>query len=333
MRRAEAGRAAGGQAERTVLASVVSDDFVAGFIVMERTLRETNPGWRYPMVAIDSEGAPLSAAARDVIREHCENVHFARANTRALEPVHAYARDVIGTPPRLWPAFAVLETTRWDAFDRVIAIDSDVIVRGSLAPLLHTEASFSAVRARQAETDRPMGYFNTGVMVMRRPMLVGFEMERIRDHLGDRQPVPGTGKADQAVLNMLWHNAVMGYLPDRFNFTKRSLMIRLAAEAPEALEDPRAIDAWLERNRIAIFHYVGEKPWNYKVRAREQAYGGIDELWHDAMGRIAQPSLMRLLNAQRRAWQNRYNQSVRKAQDKNLHGDRFERDVAISMGL
>ena len=319
--------------DRTVLASVVSEDFVAGFVVMERSLRETNPGWRQPIVAIDSDASPLSPTAKAVIREHCHNVHFARANARALAPVHAYARDVIGTPPRLWPAFAVLETTRWSAFDRVIAIDSDVVVRGSLEPLLHAPGSFSAVRARRPETDEQSGYFNTGVMVLNRPMLVGFDMHRLHEYLGRRQPAPGTGKADQAVLNMLWHNEVMGYLPDRFNFTKRSLMFRLRAGAPQVLDDPEAIDAWLTENGIAIFHYVGEKPWNHKVRSTELAYAAMDELWHELLGRYAQRSLLRLVNEQRRAWQDRYNAIVRRAQQKNLQGLRLEREIAREMGL
>ena len=319
--------------EDTVLCSVVSDDFAAGFIVMERSLRRHNPDWTFPIIAVHSSIKPLSELSKAVIREHCDNVHFATTNDVAMAPVYDYAREVIGTPERLFPAFALLEILRWNFFKRVIAIDSDVIIRGSLEPMLHCPAPLSACRATHSETNRPMGFVNTGVMVLNSSLLRGFEFHRIREFLGPRAPRPGTGKADQAVLNILMHNATLGYMPGRFNYTKRALYLDLAARGCSD-PTPEDIEAILEEEDVRILHYVGEKPWNPKVRRREESYGALDVLWHRASEDYGRTSLFQLLGMQRRQWQNRYTDSVRRAQEKQLKSAAaFERQVASYMGL
>lgn len=320
--------------DKTVLCSVVSEGFVAGFVVMERTLRHHNPDWDAPLVAIYSEGDPISDRSRAIIREHCDNVHFAVARPRIMAPVHEFARDVIGTPERLWPAFSVLEGLTWRFFDRVIALDCDMIVRGPLDPLLHTGAPFSAVRASHHKTDAPMTFFNTGVMVFNRTLLQGFDVARIPKYIGDRRPRPGTGLADQAILNIVMHNRVVGWLPKRFNLTKRSAMIRLSAEDPAALDDPAAIDAWLEAQDTAIFHYVGEKPWNPKVRASEKAYAAMEALWHDAAARFGKRSLFMQMQEQNRQWADRYTAALPAVQRSagTLSEAAFEKEMGRAMG-
>jgi len=283
-----------------------------------------------PVIALSCEEKPLSPASRDIIRAHCENVHFAMPDPGAMLPVRRFARDEIGTPERLWPALSVLECFRWAEFDRVICLDSDLLVRGSLDVLLHTSESFTAVRATHSETNRPVDFVNTGVMVLTRRFLRGFDFAGLPEMLAGRKPRPGTGKADQAIVNLILHNATMGYLPQRFNYTKRALYHDLADADPS----PYEIAAHLDANDIRILHYVGEKPWNPKVRAAELTYSAADALWLDAFDSIAQPSLLRAMDRQRRAWQDRYTGSVRRVrQGKPLSDKAFERRVALEMGL
>lgn len=321
--------------DNTVLCSVVSDEFVAGFIVMERTLRYHNPDWDAPMVVIHSSENPLSDEARALIHEHCENVHFAVARPAVMAPVHHYARDVIGTPQRLWPAFSILEAMTWSAYDRVIALDSDMIIRGSLEPLLHAAAPFNAVRASHHKTDTPERFFNTGVMVFNRALLLGFDISKIPYYIGNRKPRPGTGLADQAILNLLMPNALVGWLPQRFNFTKRAVAARLQAADPEAFDDPAAIDAWLTARDVRIFHYVGEKPWNSKIRASEKDYAALDMLWHQAAERFCNKSLFMYMQRQSHRWSARYSSSLSRVRQSHpkLSEIAFEKKVARAMGL
>lgn len=323
-------RAAGAD---TVICSVVSDDFTAGFILMERSLRHHNPDWTFPIVVIHSEIKPLSELSRAVIREHCDNVYFTTATEDALAPIYDYARNVIGTPERLFPAFALLEILRWSFLKQVIAIDSDVLIRGSLEALRHAPAPLSAVRAFHSERNVPMRFVNTGVMVLNETFLKGFEFDRIREFLGDRTPRPGTGKADQAILNILMHNATLGYIPQRFNYTKRSVLLEMQKRGLE-VDDVEAVEAFLEEEDVRILHYVGEKPWQPKVRQREEIYAGMDSLWHRAAEDYGQRSLFQLMDVQRRIWQDRYTVSVRRAQSKNPSSEwAFERLVALNMGM
>jgi hypothetical protein len=326
-----AGRRTGG----TVVASVVNDEFVAGFVVMERTLRAANPGWTMPVVALQSARAPLSEAARAVIEEHCPGVRFAVAREDLLAPVHVYAEEVLGTPERLMPAFAILEALTWSGLDRVIALDSDLIVRGSLEALLHAPCPFNAVRATDSLTGAPRGYVNTGVMVLNRTLLAGFDPAGLGARLAARRPRPGTGKADQAILNMIMHNAVTGYLPQRYNTTKRALHATVSAEDPGLLDDPDALEARLDAEGARIFHYVGEKPWNPKVRERAEAgYGGMDALWYRAFEAHARPSLHAFMGAQRAAWQERFAAAARWSARRDGGDDRsFERRLAERMGI
>lgn len=321
--------------DNTVLCSVVSEGFVPGFVVMERTLRYHNPGWDAPMVVIYSPRTPISDQSKALIREHCENIHFAVARPNVMDPVHKFARDVIGTPERLWPAFSVLEGLTWSAFDRVVALDSDMIIRGSLEPLLHTTAPFSAVRATHHKSNLPMGFFNTGVMVFNRSLLLGFDVARIPHYIGHRKPRPGTGLADQAVLNILMHNRIVGWLPKRFNLTKRSVMFQLTVENPDALGDPQAIGDWLDAQNVRILHYVGEKPWNSKIRADEKFYSAIEALWHEAAARFGKKSLFMHMQQQNRQFADKYSATVQKVHKtgKSLTGAYFEREMAKEMGL
>lgn len=321
--------------DNTVICSVVDDGFVAGFIVMERTLRHHNPDWDAPIVAISNQANPLSDRARGLIREHCTNVHFAVAQTQTMAPIYQYAREVIGTPERLWPAFSILEALTWSEFDRVIALDSDMLIRGPLDPLLSAAAPFNAVRASHHRSDAPERFFNTGVMVFNRSLLLGFDISKIPDYIAGRKPRPGTGLADQAILNLLMPNAIVGWLPKRFNFTKRALAAQLGASDPDAFNDPAAIDDWLSARGVRIFHYVGEKPWNNKIRDTEKAYAAVDALWHEAASAFCNKSLFIHMQRQNQHWSERYSDSLRHVRKSrpNLSESAFEREVARAMGL
>ena len=318
-------------ASDTVLCSVVSDNFVPGFVMLERSLRATNPDWSFPMRVIYSGLDPLSERSIAVIEEHCDNVEFVMCDPTMIAPVHDYARTVIGTPERLFPAFSILEAFRWSDVDRVIALDSDMLVLGSLDPLLHAARPFNACRAFNSRTNQPASFFNTGVMVLNREILHGFDPNHIVQMLAGRTPRPGTGKADQAILNILFHNEVVGYLPRRFNYTKRSLMSDLGDFAVEPPETSEGVRAFLDERDVRILHFVGEKPWNVKVRDAENDYAMIEGIWQEALYRLGRPGLFAMIEDLRRIWYERFVSSVR--QSRNRKGEVDETKMGKLMGL
>ena len=315
--------------------SVVTDNFVVGFICMERTLRKTNPELDFPIYVVTSERAPLSAASRDLIRAHCRNVYFHEASNAPLDPVYRYAARVIGTPERLLPAFSILSAFELRMHERVVCLDSDMLICGSLAELFEVDVRFAAVRARDTQTNAPMNFINTGVMVLGSEYLHGFDLAEAIARIGDRPPRPGTGKADQAIINLLFPNEIIHYLPARFNYTKR--MLRHEMEPP--LENPDDVASHLHRNDIRVLHFVGEKPWNPKVRQVETSYQAAEELWREALADIGSPALFQHMDKLNRLWHQRYieasrlllkNYSQRRRTPSNTQ---IEREFARAMGL
>ena len=324
--------------ETVALCSVVNDPFVPGFICMERSLRRTNPDWDFPLFVLYEDNiCPLSPKSQQLIEKYCENVRFVCIDVESFAEVFAYARTVIGTPERLMPAFFILEAFRFKTFNRVICLDSDILIRGSLAELLITDYPFSAVRAADGVTNEPRSFVNTGLMVIGQPLLQDFDLSAAIQSVRDKRPAPGSGKADQAIINMLFDNDSIGYLPRRFNYTKRMLMIEAGA-----LDDCDACDAFLSARDVRMFHYVGEKPWNLKVRNAENGYGAIEALWTRELMSFAERDLLVVLDEMRRSWFRRYADAASacagKTEEAGKGGsgharDLFEKQVAKRMGL
>lgn len=278
------------------ICSVVNDEFVAGFIVMADSLRRRNPAWRPSfMVIAERDESFLSEDGRDLIARHVPEATFRWVRREEFARVHMQARATFGTPARLVAAFYILEAFRLSDTDRVICLDSDILVTGRLDELLLDLGPFAAVRAWDPKTGEPACYVNTGVMVLDLARLQEFSgLRAIMAAVQGRKPKPGAGKADQAVLNLLFENDEIAYLPHRFNFTKR-MAAELAGNANRA--DPlRAVEhlrAALAASDIRILHYVSEKPWQVKVNPAEQHFAVVDRLWWEAFEAIACPALRR----------------------------------------
>lgn len=283
--------------ENVAFASVVNDDFVPGFIVMERTLRRHHPEWNFPIYVIhEPQRCSLSRQSQDVIHASCDNVIFREVNTEDFRSLFAYAAEVIGTPARLLAAFYIFSAFGLREFDRVVCLDSDIIITGSLRELLQVDAPFSAVRAFDANNYAPAGFVNTGVMVLCRDLLQSFSLDNVVAQLGNRLPKRGTGKADQAIINMLFGNSEIFYLPHIFNFTKRSALQYMHAHS---ITDPTELVSILD---LRVLHYVGEKPWNDKILPSERVYEVLEGLWHKEFAALHTEELDVLMQHLRAEW-------------------------------
>ena len=116
-----------------------------------------------------------------------------------------------------WSPFEVLETDRWDAYDRIIVLDSDVFITEDAPDVFAKYTKFSACR----EVDNPLPpsrpefqrwgneYFNSGVVVYTRHsirMVRAFDVEGTR--IAWRNVRPGR---DQMALNLLFDQSNGGY--------------------------------------------------------------------------------------------------------------------------
>jgi len=266
--------------------SVVSEPFVFGAIAMMTSFRRKNGYYKDPFVVLwNSENAPLSSASRDLIAREVQNVEFHEVDNRPYEPVFRFAENVVQTPKRLRAAFYILEAFRSD-YDYVVTLDSDMIILGDVSVLFEVEHPFAAVRAYDHVKDLYLPYFNTGTMVVRRDMPGSVTFEELVASLDVIEVNRNHGKADQAVLNIALRDRDKFYISDRYNFSKRVVPV-----------DEREPAEFLEQRDVRIFHYLGEKPWNVKVKANEWQYRRIEALWWTAINQGASKATLRRLQA------------------------------------
>lgn len=266
--------------------SVVSEPFVFGAIAMMASFRRKNPFFKDPFVILwNSENAPLSASSRDLIAREVDNVVFHEVDNQVYEPIFYFAENVVQTPKRLRAAFYILEAFRSD-YDYVVTLDSDMIILGDVSVLFEIEQPFAAVRAYDHVKDLYLPYFNTGTMVVRRNCPDSIVFDDIVSALNVTEVNRNHGKADQAVLNIALQDHDKFYISDRYNFSKRIIPV-----------DERDPAAFLINRDVRILHYLGEKPWNVKVKANEWQYRRIEALWWTAINQGASKATLRRLQA------------------------------------
>lgn len=287
------------------LCSVVNDRFVAGYITMIHTFRRSNSDLDPSLYVIAEKGEGfLSDDKRALIEDACGPVTFLDADPDVYAAVYAGAHSRFGTPPRLMAAFYIFEAFYRPKERYVLCLDSDIMVTGSFQEILSCPARFAAVRARSARDGAPEEYVNTGVMWLDIERLGGLgHPERLMEQIGSLLPVRGTGLADQAMINIIWPNQTMFYLPQNFNFTKRSLMFEFTSRDSDAaaafstherVGTPERMRAVIAEQDVRALHFVGEKPWDMKTSAREVAFGAIDELWWNTLYEIGNNAVTEL---------------------------------------
>lgn len=256
--------------------TVVSEPFVYGAIATFKSFLHHHPDFSDPIVVLWSPlNASLSPRAKEMMVREIPIIEFKQVNDWHYEPIFDFAENVVNTPRRLRAAFYILEAFRSD-YDHIVTLDSDMLVLDRLDPLFECEAPFAAVRAWDYDRDEPLSYFNTGTMVIRRDQPGSLTFEDILDAIAPVSEVDDShGKADQAVLNVALRDVPLHYLSPRFNFSKRAL----DTESLNPIEQLREQD-------VRILHYLGEKPWNPKIKRRETYYNEIEKIWWSEVFRL-----------------------------------------------
>lgn len=254
-------------AHANCVATVVTDQFIFGAIAMLASFRATNPWFKGDIVILHNRAnAPLSTRNRTFLSRAIPGVTFHEVDEAPYAPVFDFAENVIRTPVRLRAAFYILEAFRLP-HERVVTLDSDMLVTGDLSYLFMIEDGFAAVRAQEAD-GRTLPYFNTGTMVITRAAGGAAAFDEMARSLKGATVNRDHGKADQAVLNLFFRGRERHMLDNRFNFSKRLM--------PPGRRDFEQVLAELD---VRVLHFLGEKPWNLKARASERGFRPMEELW------------------------------------------------------
>lgn len=145
-------------------------------------------------------------------------------------------------------------------YQRIIFIDLDTVIMGSMLEVFECAQSFAGVQAYNRSTDQLQLAINSGLFVLNHSV--------IKPNIYDRLlqiAAPGHNLPDQAVLNTFFKGRTH-FLPKKYNVEKRMYKsLRMA----HILKDVR------------MWHYVGEKPWQaHKPGSLESLYVEVETYWH-----------------------------------------------------
>jgi len=284
--------------KRPCLVTVTSESFLPGTLLMIYSFLKCNRWFSGDIVIIHDN---LPGESREMLS--CfKRVKYLQVGEEIKEKLRHLARAV----PRFQPVtredrFYSLEVFRLSGCDRVIFIDSDVLVLGDIGHLLDREGEKETVPLlccgdrchylgipRDAETFLPIEKnsglhsnqriltrtFNSGFMVIDGPYLTG---SHYRNLLGLLEPGTwekiDTPHTDQVVLNLYFHNRCR-MLDGRYNF-----LVPFANLIREK-ENTRLKD-------IKVLHFNGKpKPWDCPG-VMEKAAGDVSvielfKLWYKA---------------------------------------------------
>lgn len=253
--------------------SVVSDSFRYGFFAMATTLLEKNPELDVTFKVVHHpELSLLREEHRAWLAERIPNVEFVVPDLESYRGLFQLRDQVFETPRRLWAAFFILEAFA-DEFDGdVLSLDSDMICLGRLEDDLFLESGFGAIEARLGGGEC-LGYYNTGVMSIARDRRGKAAYERIVNHTDASTYDPTTGRADQALLSLIYRPSNSTPLPWRYNVTRRQV-------------PSRHVEANLAERNTVFFHYVGAKPWHVSVDKRDINGEEAEALWDRTIARL-----------------------------------------------
>lgn len=275
--------------KQPVIATVVSEDFLFGYLVMITSLIRENPWFDLPVrVIYDDDKSQLSEQAKELILGAWHKTELIKVNKDRYQNIDSQRDGYLATPKRLHAAFLILEAFSFDDAQRVICVDSDMICMGDISELLRLDLDFGVCQAIDWNTDEEFPYFNTGLMVIgERHLGQGTYQELLELSIGEDYN-RSYGKADQAVLNCYFQDKPYVKLDWVYNVSKRHY------------EDPQTdLIGHLRSQNVKFFHYVGQKPWNLKTTESELGYQAAEALWEDEFSYISTVESLHLLIEQK----------------------------------
>jgi lipopolysaccharide biosynthesis glycosyltransferase len=263
------------QKASTAICSVLSDDFVEGYIKTYASLNRLTSLKFDQIVIWHPSISHLNEENQARLSEIFPKISFWQAEEREYINIFKFRDKALRTPKRLAAAFLAIEYFRFTNYESVIGLDTDLLFTGPINELFDRRRGFSVVRAIDHRNDLPHPFFNTGVFVIGRDLLVNDFYQKILQYpyvLKDFElRHSGFGKADQAILNVFFekHACHVRYLPMKYNATKRFF------------PNGSSIITKISEEDIRIIHYVGHKPWQKTKNETEIIYTEIESLWHD----------------------------------------------------
>ncbi|WP_407316896.1 glycosyltransferase [Isoptericola halotolerans] len=233
---------------RRAYVSFVDDTYFVGFVALLKSLHLSEPGTTAELVVLHDGLDPAHVARLRVLRP---DVRFVRVDPA---PYERY-RKGDDANYLYTKAYYILDAFRLRDYDRVVTLDTDMIVAGPVEELFDHPATFAAVpQLFDSDGGRKL---NSGLLVFGREHMSDEFVARL-DEIGESGAYE-LERHDQGVLTAALDGDYTR-LDRVFNWVKRAT--RPGDEAPA---DAR------------IIHYTGRfKPWT----GGEQGYAALEQTWH-----------------------------------------------------
>lgn len=235
---------------KVALVTMLNDEFIIGFKSMMNSLKRYNSWFDLSLIVLNDD---LSEESMETIRYIYGNVDFHTIQKGFYKDVNF---DI--TTARLKSTYYKLDLFNIAGYDRLVFIDSDVIILGDIKELFECKAGFAAIKGYDPLNDILRRDFNSGVFVVNKMFLTA---EVYTDLL--KLCKKGYKMPDQKTLN-LYFNGRTVFLDKIYNVEKRMLFSK---NHKHFLTNAR------------ILHYVGEKPWNKKTNIKEEQFATLERKW------------------------------------------------------
>jgi len=258
----------------------LDENYIPYLNVMLSSLLHSNPDCRFDVYLLHSSIRETAVAETRGLLAQAGRLISVRTGDIGLEnapTTDRYPREIYY---RIFAARYLPET-----LDRVLYLDPDLIVNGSIRSLYELplgKAYFAAashvgefmhkVNELRLDMEEDSPYINSGVMLMNLDLLRKEQdygaVFRFIEERKNRLILP-----DQDIISGLYGTRIHALDPFRYNMTER-LFLRYAPFE-------RALDLdWVRRNSV-IIHYCGRnKPW------KDSYIGKLDVFYHEAVARM-----------------------------------------------
>jgi lipopolysaccharide biosynthesis glycosyltransferase len=233
---------------RRAYAAFVDDNYFPGFVALLKSLQLSDPGGTADLVVLHDGLDPAKVARTRALRP---DARFVRVDPA---PYERY-RKGDDSNYLFTKAYFILDAFRLRGYDKVVTLDTDMVVVEPIADLFDLPAGFAAVpQLFDSDEGRKL---NSGLMV--------FGPEHMSDEFVARLDAIGESgeyeleRHDQGVLTAALDGDYLR-LDRAYNWVKRAS--RPGSRAPAGAK---------------ILHYTGRwKPWH----GGEQGYAEIEQAWH-----------------------------------------------------
>lgn len=264
--------------EKLGVFTICNNQFVEGCKTMLYSFLRHNKWFKEDIIIAYSEEQPLSNENQEYIKELYDKIIFKKYDLTCYEKLFDHWNNKIQNKYR--PSILTLEIFGLVDYDRIIYIDSDMLILGSIQELINLpqgpvyaccHEKTTIERNTKFKYSHPYTYINAGFFVITKPY-IGQDIKNNIIKIGETFKFSGSkwfhSCFEQDILNQYLSTENCILIPNVYNTLKRVFQNNKRQVSNEK-----------------IIHYICEKPWN----SNSSEYQYIDALWHrynDEMNKV-----------------------------------------------